>query len=172
MVSFLYRIKLCVVFIGVLIISLNVGAATSARAVEPDERLADPVLEARARAISAELRCLVCQNQSIDDSSAPLARDLRLLVREQLVAGNSDADVTRFLVDRYGEFVLLRPRFSSQTLVLWLAPPLLLAFAVLALWRRSRHRIDTFALSDSTSALTTDEARRLDKILSGLRERN
>ena len=126
MVSFLYRIKQCVVFIGVLIILLNVGAATSARAVEPDERLADPVLEARARAISAELRCLVCQNQSIDDSSAPLARDLRLLVRERLVAGNSDADVTRFLVDRYGEFVLLRPRFSrigrigGHLLAVWL----------------------------------------------------
>ena len=107
-------------------------AALPARAVEPDEILPDPRMEARARAISAELRCLVCQNQSIDDSNAPLARDLRLLVRERLKAGDSDDDVKRFVVARYGEFALLRPPFSAGTLLLWLGPPALL-LATLAL---------------------------------------
>mgnify|MGYP005858098385 CR=1 FL=1 len=97
-------------------------APGTARAVQPGEVLADPALEARARALSANLRCLVCQNQSIDESDAPLARDLRLLVRERLVAGDSDAQVERFLVARYGEFVLLRPPFAAHTLLLWLMP--------------------------------------------------
>src|SRR5690606_18954781 len=95
-------------------------------AVEPDEILSDPQLESRARKLSAELRCLVCQNQSIDDSNAPLARDLRLLVRERLKAGDDDKAVMRFIVARYGEFVLLRPTFSLNTLILWLAPLVLL----------------------------------------------
>ncbi|WP_374444195.1 cytochrome c-type biogenesis protein [Stella sp.] len=116
--------------------------AASAFAVEPGERLADPALEARARALSQELRCLVCQNQSIDDSSAPLARDLRLLVRERLAAGDDDAAVRSFLVARYGDFVLLRPPVKAATLALWLAPPATLvlgaAVAVLALRRRRR----------------------------------
>ena len=97
-------------------------AAAPALAVQPDEILSDPGLETRARHISAGLRCLVCQNQSIDDSDAPLARDLRLLVRERLKAGDSDAQVVQFVEDRYGEFVLLRPPFSARTLLLWLAP--------------------------------------------------
>src|SRR5690606_12873648 len=97
-----------------------------AHAVQPDEVLDDPALEARARALSAHLRCLVCQNQSIDDSDAPLAKDLRLLVRERLVAGDSDTEVTNFLVARYGEFVLLKPPFAKHTLLLWLTPLLLL----------------------------------------------
>lgn len=105
-----------------------------AHAVQPDEVLADSVLEARARALSHELRCLVCQNQSIDDSDAPLARDLRLLVRERLVAGDSDTQVTEFLVARFGDFVLLKPPFKGSTVLLWIAPLLLLgggiAFAV------------------------------------------
>ena len=96
--------------------------AAPAFAVEPDEVLSDPVLEVRARALSKELRCMVCQNQSIDDSEAPLARDLRILVRERLQAGDSDRQVIDFLVARYGEFVLLRPRFSSHTALLWLGP--------------------------------------------------
>jgi cytochrome c-type biogenesis protein CcmH len=104
--------------------------AMPALAVEPDEILSDPVLEARARHISEGLRCLVCQNQSIDDSHAPLARDLRLLVRERLKAGDSDAQVTQFVEDRYGEFVLLRPPFNIRTLLLWLAPLLVLLTAV------------------------------------------
>lgn len=101
---------------------LSLSLLVPARAVEPDEVMADPVLEARARAISTELRCLVCQNQSIDGSAAPLARDLRLLVRERLAAGDSDDQVIGFIVDRYGEFVLLTPRLSRHTLLLWGAP--------------------------------------------------
>src|SRR5258708_26515028 len=109
----------------------------SALAVQPDEILPDPKLEGRARALSHELRCMVCQNQSIDDSDAPLARDLRILVRERLKAGDSDTQVLDFLVARYGEFVLLRPRFEWRTALLWLPPlgllrvdplPFLLAF--------------------------------------------
>ena len=95
----------------------------AAWAVQPDEVLSDPALEVRARALSKELRCLVCQNQSIDDSAAPLARDLRVLVRERLTEGDSDQQVVDFVVDRYGEFVLLRPRFNWHTALLWLTPP-------------------------------------------------
>lgn len=109
---------------------VTTSMASSAYAVEPDEILSDPALEARARNLSAELRCLVCQNQSIDDSNAPLARDLRLLVRERLKAGDNDDQIIEFVVARYGEFVLLRPRLSASTLVLWLSPILLLALGV------------------------------------------
>jgi cytochrome c-type biogenesis protein CcmH len=120
---------------------LMVAALPPALAVEPDEILSDAALEARARSLSKELRCMVCQNQSIDDSDAPLARDLRILVRERLQAGESDQQVINFLVARYGEFVLLRPRFSLHTALLWLAPaaPLLVgACALLVLARRYR----------------------------------
>lgn len=134
-------------------------------AVEPSERLVNPLLENRARAISAELRCLVCQNQSIDDSSAPLARDLRVLVREQLLAGNSDADIMRFLVDRYGEFVLLRPRLSPQTALLWLSPLLLLVMVGFAMWRRVRTM--TADEPDPARGLSSDETKQLDHILAG-----
>jgi cytochrome c-type biogenesis protein CcmH len=96
-------------------------------AVEPDEVLSDPALEARARALSSEFRCLVCQNESIDESNAPLAKDLRILIRQRLTAGDSDSQVTNFLVDRYGEFVLLRPRLTPQTYLLWGLPFALLA---------------------------------------------
>lgn len=112
-----------------------VGMLGSALAVEPDEILPDAKMEARARAISADLRCLVCQNQSIDDSNAPLARDLRLLVRERLRAGDSDAEVHSYVVDRYGDFVLLKPPFRLSTLLLWLAPLLGLAAAAFAVRR-------------------------------------
>lgn len=119
---------------------LLVAAATPALAVQPDEVLPDPKLEARARALSQELRCMVCQNQSIDDSNAPLARDLRLLVRERLQAGDSNRQVIDYLVGRYGEFVLLRPRLTWQTVALWAAPALLLlagiAGLLMALHRR------------------------------------
>jgi len=107
---------------------LLLGLVGPAVAVQPDEVLKDPVLERRAREISAGLRCLVCQNQSIDDSDASLAKDLRLLVRERLTAGESDSQVRDFLVARYGEFVLLKPSFSGHNLLLWLGP-----FAVLVL---------------------------------------
>ena len=111
-------------------------AASPVCAVEPDEILKDATLEARARQISTQLRCLVCQNQSIDDSNAPLARDLRILVRERLIAGDSDEGVKRFLVQRYGEFVLLKPPFGVNTLLLWLAPLLVLFAAIAMLVRR------------------------------------
>lgn len=97
-------------------------------AVEPDEMLKDPALEARARALSQTLRCMVCQNQSIEDSAAPLARDLRLIVREHIKTGESDQQIRDFLVARYGEFVLLNPRVSAHTIVLWAAPSLILLF--------------------------------------------
>ena len=109
-------------------------ATMAARAVEPDEMLTDSKLEARARALSGELRCLVCQNQSIDESDAPLAKDLRLLIRERLKAGASDSQVRDFMVERYGDFVLLRPRFAPETLLLWVTPfALLLAGLIFAI---------------------------------------
>jgi cytochrome c-type biogenesis protein CcmH len=114
--------------------------ASPAFAVQPDEIMGDPAKEARARDLSRELRCMVCQNQSIDDSEAPLARDLRLLVRERIAAGDSDNQVMDFLVARYGEFVLLKPRVNQHTLVLWLLPPLALVGGGLALWLHNRRR--------------------------------
>src|SRR6476469_8904225 len=124
-----------------IILLLTVAAVPCAIAVEPDEVLSDAALEARARALSRELRCMVCQNQSIDDSEAPLARDLRILVRERLQAGDSDRQVIDFLVARYGEFVLLRPRFSWHTAVLWLGPAALLLIGALGLFMLARrHR--------------------------------
>jgi cytochrome c-type biogenesis protein CcmH len=123
-------------FFALLLILM--AMATPLRAVEPDEVLKDPALEARARAISAELRCLVCQNQSIDDSHAPLARDLRLLVRQKLTDGESDEAVFAFLIQRYGDFILLKPRFSAETLVLWLSPFALLIAGGWALFKKAR----------------------------------
>jgi cytochrome c-type biogenesis protein CcmH len=105
-----------------LLISALAVASTAAFAVEPDELLEDPALEARARTISREIRCVVCQSESIDDSNAPLARDLRLLVRERIMAGDSNREVADFLVARYGDYVLLKPRWQGNTLALWLAP--------------------------------------------------
>jgi cytochrome c-type biogenesis protein CcmH len=116
-------------------------AASPSHAVLPDEVMSDPAKEARARNLSRELRCMVCQNQSIDDSEAPLARDIRLLVRERIAAGDSDGQVIDFLVARYGEFVLLKPRFERQTLLLWLVPPLLLIGGGLGLWLHIRRRV-------------------------------
>jgi len=136
--------------------------ATPVLAVEPDEILSDPTLEARARHISAGLRCLVCQNQSIDDSNAPLARDLRLLVRERLKAGDSDSQVVRFIEDRYGEFVLLRPPFNARTLVLWIAPFLVLLGAIAAATMIFRRRPEP---ATASSALTSAEEKRLNALL-------
>src|SRR6266540_4213613 len=129
-----------------LLLVALVGAPTVGFAVQPDEILADPGLEARARNLSRELRCMVCQNQSIDDSDASLARDLRILVRERLQAGDSDQQVLDFLTARYGDFVLLRPRFAPHTLPLWLLPGALLvigAFALVVLVRRQRGTMQT-----------------------------
>ncbi len=145
---------------------LTFVAVPCAIAVEPGEVLSDPALEARARALSKELRCMVCQNQSIDDSEAPLARDLRMLVRERLQAGESDRHVIDFLVARYGEFVLLRPRFSWHTALLWLGPAAMLvigACGIIVLARRYRanfHRAIT-----EQDKLTAAEAARLSDIL-------
>src|SRR5579884_2717033 len=110
-------------YLHALALLVVLAVSSVAWAVEPDEMLTDPGLEARARAISKELRCMVCQNESIDDSQAPLAHDLRVLVRERLKAGDSDAQVMNFLVARYGEFVLLKPPLSWHTLALWGTPP-------------------------------------------------
>ena len=121
-----------------LLLLLPVLLPNLAHAVQPSEILPDPLLESRARALSGELRCMVCQNQSIDDSDAPLARDLRLLVREQLVAGRSDRDIRDFLVARYGSFVLMRPPFSRATALLWGLPFLVLIGGLLALVLRAR----------------------------------
>lgn len=107
--------------LAAIMFCLTLGVS-AAHAVTPDEMLSEPALEARARALSAELRCMICQNQSIDDSDAPLAHDLRVLLRERILAGDTDEQVIDFLVARYGEFILLKPRFSPHTLLLWSAP--------------------------------------------------
>ena len=139
-----------------------------AYAVNPDEVLDDPVLEARARDISTGLRCLVCQNQSIDDSDAPLARDLRILVRERLVAGDSDAQAKQFLVSRYGEFVLLKPTFSLKNLILWGFGPLVLILGLLVIQRLYRKNKSVAAKAEATgmATLSDEEQARLKKILS------
>ena len=129
-------------------------------AVQPDEIMSDPGKEARARDLSRELRCMVCQNQSIDDSEAPLARDLRLLVRERIAAGDSDSQVIDFLVARYGEFVLLKPRFERQTLLLWLVTPLLLIGGGAALFLYARRR-NNGQPEAAFTPLTADEEARL-----------
>jgi cytochrome c-type biogenesis protein CcmH len=135
-------------------------------AVQPDEIMSDPGQESRARELSRELRCMVCQNQSIDDSEAPLARDLRLLVRERIAAGDSDAQVMEFLVARYGEFVLLKPRLKSHTLLLWLLPPLALVGGGIALWMHNRRRTKTAAADDDALRwLTPDEEARLERLI-------
>ena len=143
-----------------LILSLLI--AFPVYAVQPDEILDDPVLEERARELSKGLRCLVCQNESIDDSDAALARDLRILVRDRLVAGDSDEEVLDFVVDRYGEFALLQPKFGGSNLILWIAGPLGLIFALfigLNMVRRSS------ATSVTKEELSADEADRLNEIL-------
>ena len=123
-------------------IALLLAAITSGSslAVQPDEMLKDPNLETRARELSRELRCMVCQNQSIDDSEAPLARDLRLLVRERLTKGDTDQQVLDFLVARYGEFVLLKPPLESRTIILWTLPPLALLAGAIGLFFAGRRR--------------------------------
>jgi cytochrome c-type biogenesis protein CcmH len=141
------------------LVALLVTLAAPAGAVKPDEILADPALEARARALSQDLRCLVCRNENIDDSDAGLARDLRLLVRERLVAGDSDAEVMAFVTDRYGEFVLLKPPAEGANLILWLAgPALLLAGAGIALaaLRRRGSAPEPQALSPEDQARLND----------------
>ena len=141
-------------------------AAVSAGAVNPDEMLDDPALEARAREISKGLRCLVCQNQSIDDSDADLARDLRVLVRERLVAGDSDGQVIDYVVSRYGDFVLMRPPFKATTYALWLGPALIGGLGILAVMAFYRRRTAAGARQRTAPPpLTEDEKRRLKTLL-------
>ena len=152
---------------GALAALLMIGCP-AAFAVQPDEIMADAAKEARARDLSRELRCMVCQNQSIDDSEAPLARDLRLLVRERIAAGDSNSQVIDFLVARYGEFVLLKPRFNLHTLLLWLLPPLALVGGGLVLWTYSRRRSKFPDTEDQRLLkLTPEEEARLERLLAG-----
>jgi len=146
-----------------LLLGFSLTLAAPVFAVQPDEILADPAMEARAREISKDLRCLVCRNENIDESNAELARDLRLLVRERLVEGDSNEEVVDFIVDRYGEFVLLRPTTTGANWLLWAAGPLMLLMAAAMAWAylRGRARADR----PQESALTQDEKDRLRRIL-------
>jgi len=145
-----------------LLAILAIGlAAPQANALQPDELLDDPVLEQRAREISAGLRCLVCQNQSIDDSDAPLARDLRVLVRERLEAGDTNADVESFVVARYGDFVLLRPPMNAYTIILWAAPALVLLAGAIGIFITVRRR----RVVRTVPALNEQEREALERIL-------
>ena len=134
---------------------------TPAYAVQPDEILADAKLESRARNLSIGFRCLVCQNQSIDESDAPLARDLRILIRERLTKGDSDGEVTDFIVARYGDFVLLKPRFTVRTTILWATPFLIILVGFAIIWRRRKA-----TGQDAESALTAEEQATLRDIIS------
>ncbi|TWD46981.1 cytochrome c-type biogenesis protein CcmH [Agrobacterium vitis] len=145
-------------FTGVVLFFLSVSPAF---AVNPDEVLKDPALEARARHLSSQLRCMVCQNQSIDDSNAELAHDLRVLVRERIVKGDSDEDVLRYLVSRYGEFVLLKPRLTKETILLWTAPGLLLLLGGGVAFAYSRRK----ASQNAAPTLNAEEEARLKRIL-------
>lgn len=150
---------------ALLLLAMLFAVGTPALAVQPDEILPDAALEARARDISHGLRCLVCQNQSIDDSDAPLAKDLRLLVRERLKAGDSDGQVRDFLVARYGEFVLLKPPVAWSTIVLWAAPLLILLGAAAFVWRNIFAEQRRTAASSPAAELTPAERQALDKLL-------
>lgn len=145
-------------------IALLVALTTSSpvHAVEPNEMLKDPILEGRARDLSRELRCMVCQNQSIDESEAPLARDLRLLVRERLAKGDSNQEVLDFLVSRYGEFVLLRPRLEWRTLLLWGLPPMALMGGLIGLMMMARRRSPP---PQEAEVLSDKEAQRLSTLV-------
>jgi cytochrome c-type biogenesis protein CcmH len=150
-------------YLHALAVLIALAAPSAAWAVEPNEMLANPVLEARARAISKELRCMVCQNESIDDSQAPLAHDLRMLVRERLKAGDSDAQVMKFLVSRYGEFVLLKPPLSWHTVALWGTPPGVLLIGIVMVFVVIRRR--RAAPLVAGAALTPAEEARIAEIL-------
>ena len=150
-----------------LFVAAVMSGAPAAYAVQPDEVMSDPAKEARARDLSRELRCMVCQNQSIDDSDAPLARDLRLLVRERIAAGDSDGQVMDFLTARYGAFVLLKPRFETETLALWLLPPLVLAAGTALLWVGARRRRKGAGTAGATTPLSAEERAELKELLAG-----
>jgi cytochrome c-type biogenesis protein CcmH len=147
--------------------ALLFAALQPALAVDPAEVLDDPALEARARDISKGLRCVVCQNQSIDDSDATLARDLRLLVRERLTAGDSNKQVVDYVVSRYGDFVLLKPPFKFATLALWLGPLLFVALALIAAFAFFRRQRAARAQTVAAPALSDEQKKRLDDLLKG-----
>jgi cytochrome c-type biogenesis protein CcmH len=149
----------------ILAVVLLAGNIAPAFAVNPDEMLDDPKLEQRAREISAGVRCMVCQNQSIDDSDASLARDLRLLIRDRLVEGDTNDEVLGYLVDRYGEFVLLKPRFSVANLALWVTPLLVLIFGLLLYWRYLRGRDRIAGATTAAAGLSREEKKALSEIL-------
>ena len=146
----------------VLALLACVSASAAAWAIQPSEILADPALETRARALSKEFRCLVCQNQSIDDSEADLAGDLRRVIRERLLAGDGDAQVVRFVTDRYGDFVLLRPPFKATTYILWLGPIVMLGAGIGVVWIFLRRRRPA---PNATAPLTEAEKRRLESLV-------
>ena len=152
-----------------ILVLLLLGSASSFAAVQPGEMLQNPALEARARTLSQQLRCMVCQNESIDESDAPLAHDLRVLVRERLQAGDNDAQVLDFLVARYGEFVLLKPPLSWRTAILWGLPPGLLVVGIGLLVLAATHRRGH--MPDPAPNLTAAEQARLKKILAESRGR-
>ena len=157
------RISGCQPFLGMLVILA--AFTTFAHAVTPDEVLRDPKLEMRARMISQDLRCVVCQNQSIDDSNAPLAHDLRVLVRERLVAGDSDEQARDFIVARYGNFVLLKPPMQLNTLALWVGPAFFVLVAAIGFGAYVRRRL-TNPASQTPASLTTAERERINELLS------
>ena len=154
-----FDMRISSIVLGLLIL------VTPALAVNPKEMLNDPLLEARAREISKGLRCVVCQNQSIDDSDASLARDLRIVVRDRLLAGDSDKEVTNYVVSRYGDFVLLRPPFKAATLVLWLGPLIFCLLALLALYTFFRRQNQTARKTKFNNLLSNDERNVLDNFL-------
>jgi len=161
-------LALLMLLAGLALPQANVGLSpvAPALAVEPDEMLKDPKLEARARRLSQELRCLVCQNESIDESNAPLARDIRILLRERLKAGDTDEEAIQFLVDRYGEYVLLKPRFALHTLFLWVGPFLVLLAGLIAAFIYMRRRVRAAPQAASAEApLTEEERQRLQELL-------
>ncbi len=156
------RLRHASLFWGALLVLLINLATLPVKAVQPDEVLQDPALEARARHISEGLRCLVCQNQTIDDSEAPLAKDLRWLVRERLKAGDTDQQIEDFVVARYGEFVLLKPRFTAHTLLLWFATPAVFLVALLIVVLAYRRRS---VAASPPAGLSEAEERKLKRLL-------
>jgi cytochrome c-type biogenesis protein CcmH len=154
-------------YLHALMLVLVLAWSFPVRAVQPDEMLSDPKLEARARAISQELRCLVCQNESIDESEAPLAHDLRVLVRQRVEAGDSDAQVMNFIVARYGEFVLLKPRLEWRTALLWGTPPGLLLIGIVMLLVAARRRQGMPAAAATANLTAAEEARITELLLGG-----
>jgi len=146
-------------YLQALMLLVALLAPSASRAVEPGEMLSSPALEARARALSKDLRCMVCQNESIDDSGAPLAHDLRVLVRDRIKAGDSDAQVLDFLVARYGEFVLLKPRLSWHTVALWGLPPAVLLVGAIVILMDLRRRRTGYAAQEQATLTAAEEAR-------------